>query len=49
MGVLGRVPGEPSQGTQLLASPTGTPFSSAAAGHKHAVLTDGHRVWTAGR
>ena len=45
VGLLGRLPGAPA----FLAAPDGVPITDCAAGHAHAVLTDGSRVWTTGR
>ena len=44
-GLLGRMPGAPA----FLAAPDGSALTDCAAGHAHAVLTDGARVWTTGR
>ena len=45
VGVLGRLAGAPP----FLAGPGGSALTGCAAGHSHAVLTDGKRVWTVGR
>ena len=43
--LIGRQPGAPA----FLAAPDGAQLTSCAAGHAHAIFTDGSRVWSVGR